>query len=190
MMDVQRKAQQEAAALQQYTNTRTAADAQTGQQVWQALAQDHAPEQWAVLIAARQALDEAGAELQEMQHQLKAAELGDDEQAEALAIVRLRRAERRYGDAQQAAQGAEQTLAAAVVHIRDSLLAKCLREYNAQLCADQAAYQQALQKLEQWAKERSAAHAEFEAQHITPLVAAGAALPRRLASNNLFAIDD
>jgi hypothetical protein len=189
MMNQQQKGQRDAAALQQAVMDRGNADVQHSQQVWQALAREHAPELLAALTTARQALDEAGADLQEVRHQLKAAELGTDEQAEAVAIVRVRRAERRHAEAQQAAQQAEQALTAAVVRVRDDLHIEGLHEYNRRLRAVHEVYQQRQRDLDQWAQEREAEMNAFEAEHITPLIEAGAAPARRVVATGLFVTD-
>lgn len=65
--------------------------------------------------AAQAAYSEAAADLQEAQHQLKAAEVSSSEDDEARCIVRVRRAERRHAEAQQAAQHAEEGYYAALV---------------------------------------------------------------------------
>lgn len=57
----------------------------------------------------------AAADLQEARHQLQAAELGDDEQAEAAALVRLRRAERKHTEAEQAREEADRAYRGALV---------------------------------------------------------------------------
>lgn len=64
---------------------------------------------------AASAMHEAAADLQETRHQLKAAELSGTEEDEARGVVRVRRAERRQQEAEQAAKIAEQQYHAAFV---------------------------------------------------------------------------
>lgn len=190
MIDQQRKAQQDAVALSQAMAVRGQADAATGQQVWQALARDHAPDALAAMIDTRRARDEADTDLRQKRNQLAAIrESRGPEIDEAVALVKVSRAEERHAEAQEAAQKAEQALTTAVVQVRDRLLLGALRDYNTQLRAVQATYQQRLQEVEAWATAEGARFATFEAEHITPLVAVGAPLPRRLAATNLFDID-
>lgn len=61
------------------------------------------------------ALQEAGADLQECRHQLKAAELSGTEEDESRCLVRVRRAERKYLEAEQQNQQGQQAYSGAVV---------------------------------------------------------------------------
>ena len=84
------------------------------------------------------ALHDAGATLQDAQHQLKAAELSGTEDDEARCLVRVRRAERTYAEAEQQAQQAQQAYGAAFVAAWRAVRDIEYRAHEAFLCEAEA----------------------------------------------------
>lgn len=190
MTPEQVRAQQDANALQRAIEVRQFhATQQEAPSILLELVKAHAPVLLTDLAAKRRALDDAAGDLQEAKHQLKAAELGDDEAAEAIALVKVRRAERKHAEAQQAAQQAETAFGDAAARLRDQQMVVRLRAWNARTLSLQAEVKALQEKVNKLNAEYGAEMQRQYDAEIAPLVRAGAELPRIVSSSGLFSLD-
>jgi hypothetical protein len=164
-------------------------EAQNGQaaQIIRFAAQ-HGLSEYTVWAAKDRAFHEAAGDLQEAQHRLKAAELGEEDD-EVRAIVGVRRAERRHAEAQQAAQAAWEAMAPIVATRLHQLMTIRCRAWNVRAREYQVAYEEGLKRLNEQAAAHDAELQRLRQAEIVPLMAFGAPEPRTVLATKLYAID-